>query len=267
MNKEYEIDIKDYLRIIRRRRGIVIGIVAVCIILSGLYYFYAPPIFTSTSKILVKRVESIFTSNYYKTHTEVELTNHLFLIKSYPVVKKTAGKFTSDELAMMGMSNENQAFYRMKSDIDNGKIEVSAKGESRIIQIRVTEENPHVSQLFANRLAETYREFDVEIKKEDAHSAYGFIAAQTEKVQRDLEESEEKLKEFKEKYEILGISSETDMFIRQMSDIETELKTASIDVEVLEKKLNAIKTKLNEQQQALLTEASQTSYNPGVFSR
>jgi succinoglycan biosynthesis transport protein ExoP len=261
MNKEYEIDIKDYLRIIRRRRGIVIGIVAVCIILSGLYYFYAPPIFTSTSKILVKRVESIFTSNYYKTPTEEEITNHIFLIKSYPVVKKTASNFTFDELDKMGITGEDQAFYRMKSDIDNGKIEVSAKGESRIIQIRVTEEDPYVSKLFANKLAETYTEFDREIKKEDAHSTYGFIAAQTEKVQKDLEESEEKLKEFKEKYEILGISSETDEFIRQMSDIETELKTASIDVEVLEKKLNAIKAKLNEQQQSLLTEASQTSYN------
>ncbi len=261
MNKEYEIDIKDYLRIIRRRRGIVIAIVAVCLILSVLYFFYAPPSFTSTSKILVKRVESIFTSNYYKTPTEEELTNHIFLIKSYPVIKKTASSFTRDEFAQMGVSGEGQAFSRMKADIESGKIEVSSKGESRIIEIRATEENPYVSQLFANRLAETYREFDMEIKKKDAHSTYDFIAAQTEKVQGDLEESEEKLKEFKEKYEILGVSSETDAFIKQMSDIETELKTASINVEVMEKKLNAIKAKLNEQQQSLLAEASQTSYN------
>lgn len=46
-----------------------------------------------------------------------------------------------------------------------------------------------------------------------------------------------------------------------MSDIEKELKSASIEAEVLEKKINAVKSKLNEQQKALLTEASQTSYN------
>jgi succinoglycan biosynthesis transport protein ExoP len=261
MNKEYEIDIKDYLRIIRRRRGIVIGIIAVCFILSILYFFYAPPNFTSTSKILVKRVESIFTSTYYKSPTEEEITNHIFLIKSYPVLEKTAESFTDAELESMGIGTKEKAFSRMKSNIDNGRIEVSSKGESRIIEIRVTEANPYISQLFANRLAETYRSFDIEIKKEDAHSAYDFIADQTEKVQKDLEESEEKLKEFKEKYGILGVSAEIEQFIRQMSDIEKELKSASIEAEVLEKKINAVKSKLNEQQKTLLTEASQTSYS------
>jgi succinoglycan biosynthesis transport protein ExoP len=261
MNKEYEIDIKDYLRIIRRRGGIVIGIVAVCFILSILYFFYAPPNFTSTSKILVKRVESIFTSTYYKSPTEEEITNHIFLIKSYPVLEKTAESFTDAELESMGIGTKEKAFSRMKSNIDNGRIEVSSKGESRIIEIRVTEANPYISQLFANRLAETYRSFDIEIKKEDAHSTYDFIADQTEKVQKDLEESEEKLKEFKEKYGILGVSAEIEQFIRQMSDIEKELKSASIEAEVLEKKINAVKSKLNEQQKTLLTEASQTSYS------
>jgi succinoglycan biosynthesis transport protein ExoP len=261
MNKEYEIDIKDYLRIIRRRRGIVLGIVAVCFLLSVLYFFYAPPNFTSTSKILVKRVESIFTSTYYKSPTEEEITNHIFLIKSYPVIEKTSESFTADEIEKMGLSSKDKAFSRMKGDMENGRIEVSSKGESRIIEIRVTEANPYISQLFANRLAETYRHFDIEIKKEDAHSTYDFIADQTEKVQKDLEESEEKLKEFKEKYGILGISAEIEQFIRQMSDIEKELKSASIEAEVLEKKINAVKSKLNEQQKTLLTEASQTSYN------
>ncbi|MEJ2355075.1 MAG: Wzz/FepE/Etk N-terminal domain-containing protein, partial [candidate division WOR-3 bacterium] len=226
MNKEYEIDIKDYLRIIRRRRGIVIGIIAVCLILSVLYFFYAPPNFTSTSKVLVKRVESIFTSTYYKSPTEEELTNHIFLIKSYPVLEKTANSFSENELEKMGIRSNKEAFSLIKSDMENGRIEVSVKGESRIIEIKVTEANPYISQFFANRLAETYRDFDIEIKKEDAHSTYDFIADQTEKVQKDLEESEEKLKEFKEKYGILGISSEIEEFIKQMSDIEKELKTA-----------------------------------------
>jgi len=261
MNKEYEIDIKDYLRIIRRRRGIVIGVISVCLILSFLYFFYAPPNYTSTSKILVKRVESIFTSTYYKSPTEEELTNHIFLIKSYPVLEKTANSFTDKELKKMGIGSKQEAFYRIKNDIENGKIEVSVKGESRIIEIKATEANPYISQLFANRLAETYKNFDIEIKKEDAHSTYSFIAEQTKKVQKDLEGAEEKLKEFKEKYGTLGISSEIEEFIRQMSDIEKELKSASIEAEVLEKKLTAVKSKLNEQQKTLLTEASQTSYN------
>jgi len=261
MNKEYEIDLKDYLRIIRRRRGIVLGIIAVCIILSVFYFFYAPPNYTSISKILVKKVESLFGMNYYKSPTEEELTNHIFLIKSHPVLDKTANSFTYDELQKMGIEDNKMAYSRLKKAIESGRIEVSAKGESRIIQIRTTEVNPHISQLFANRLAETYRQFDIEIKKEDARSTYDFIADQTEKVQKDLEESEEQLKLFKEKYGILGMSSEIEAFIRQMSDIEMELKVASIDAEVLEKKINAIKTRLTEQEKSLLTEASQTSYN------
>jgi uncharacterized protein involved in exopolysaccharide biosynthesis len=82
MNRGYEIDVKDYLRIIRRRRGIVLGIIAVSLVLSVFYFFYAPPNFSSSSKILVKRVESIFTSTYYRSPTEEEITNHISMIKN-----------------------------------------------------------------------------------------------------------------------------------------------------------------------------------------
>ncbi len=261
MNKGYEIDIKDYFRIIRRRRGIVLGIIVVSLVLSIFYFFYAPPNFTSSSKILVKRVESLFTSTYYRSPTEEELANHISLIKSHPALEKTANSFTDKELEQMEIRDREMVFSRIKGDIENGRIEVSAKGESRIIEIKVTETNPYMSQLFANRLAETYRNFDIEIKKKDALSTYDFIAEQTDNLREDLEKSEEKLKNFKEKYGILGISSETDEFIKQMSGIEKELKAASIEGEVLEKKLTAIKVRLNEQQRDLLTEASQTSYD------
>ena len=146
MNKEYEIDLKDYLRIIRRRRGIVLGIVAVCFVLSVCYFFYAPPNYTSISKILVKRVESIFGVNYYKSPTEEELTNHIFLIKSHPVLEKTANSFTYDEIQKMVIEDNEKAYARLKRAIESGRIEVSAKGESRIIQIRTTEVTPYISK-------------------------------------------------------------------------------------------------------------------------
>ncbi|MEO0293636.1 MAG: polysaccharide biosynthesis tyrosine autokinase [candidate division WOR-3 bacterium] len=258
--KIYEFDIRDYLRIIIRRKGIIIGIIGLFLFSALLYFFCVSPEYTSISKILVKRVESIFTTTYYRSPTEEELTNHIFLIKSYPALQMTANSFTKEELDKMNFKNKEEAFIRLKKDIEKKKIEVSIKGESRIIEIKVTEENPYRSQLFANRLAETYKDFDVELKKKDAHSTYEFITKQTEKVQRDLEEAEEKVKEYKEKYGILGVPSETEEFIRQMSEIEKELKAANIELEVLEKKLAAVKSKLNEQQKVLLAEASQTSY-------
>jgi len=260
-NHDREVDIRDYMRIIRRRFWVILGVVVASIILSFLYFFYSSPIYRSSSTIVVKKVESLFGGGYFPSPTKEELTNHIYLLKSEPVLLKTAESFSSEELKKTGFDSTYSAYERIKSDVKNGRIKIGAEGESRAIKIEVTESNPYRSQLFANRLAETYRAFDIERNREDAHSAYSFITEQAQKVKNDLEEAGKKLKEFKEKYGTLGVSSEVDEFVRQMALIEKEYKEASIDAEVLGKKLSAIESRLDDRQKTLLSEASQTSYS------
>jgi len=257
---ENELDIRDYFRIIRRRLWIILGVIGFSIILTCLYLIYSPPLYSSASTILVKKVETLFGGGYFPSPTEEEITNHIYLLKSDPVLRETAMSFSKEELKEMDFDSVRQAFRRIKNDIENGRIEIGTEGESRIVNIKVTEANPYRSVFIANRLALTYREFDIEMKREDAHSTYSFIDNQIKLVKEDLEEAEGRLKNFKESHGVVGISAEADEFIKQMAEIEMEYRKAKVEAEVLDRELSSVESRLNEREKVLVAEASETSY-------
>ena len=260
MELDREVDIRDYIRIIRRRLWIILGVFGVSLILTFLYFIYSPPLYTTSSTILVKKVEALFGGGYFQSPTEEELTNHIYLLKSDPVLRKTALSFNNEDLKKMEFESSNQAFRKIKRDIENGQIEIGTEGESRIIKIKVTETNPYRSSLIANHLALTYRDFDIDMKREDAHSTYSFIENQVNIIKEDLEEVEKKLRAFKEEHGVLGISAEVEGFIQQMAEIEKEFRRASVETDVLEMELKTIESRLSDREKMLLTEASKTSY-------
>ncbi|MCK4320999.1 polysaccharide biosynthesis tyrosine autokinase [candidate division WOR-3 bacterium] len=258
LNKEG--DIKRYIKIIKRRLRIVLGVIGGAIILSVIYIIFSPPLYTSSSSFMIRRPESLFADRYLRISMEEEITNHLYLIKTEPVVQKAAYDFTPEEIEKMEFDSATQVFSRIKSDINSGRISIGVEGESRIIKIKVIETNPYRSSFFANQLAKTYRNFDTEINRGEAYSTRRFIESQLEKVKNDLKEAEEELKSFKEKHGIIGVSEEIRNFVTQMGAIETEYRRAQLGAQSLRRELESVRSMLTERQQALLSEASETSF-------
>jgi capsular exopolysaccharide synthesis family protein len=258
LNKEG--DLKHYIKVIKRRLWIVLGIIIGAAIISIVYFLLSPPLYTSSSSFMIGRLESLFASGYLRTTVVEEINNHLHLVKSEPVIQRTAYEFTQDELEKMEFDSAQQVFSTIKSDIENGRINIGVEGESRIIKIEVTETNPYRSSLIANKLVMTYKDFNDQISRGEAFSTRSFIENQLENVQNDLKKAEEELKSFKEKHGIIGVSEEMRNFVTQMGALETEYRRAQLEAQSLRRELESVRSMLNERQQALLTEASETSY-------
>ncbi len=258
LNKEG--DLKHYIKIIRRRLWIVLGVIGGAIILSPIYLLFSPPLYTSSSSFMVGRLESLFADGYPRITMAEEITNHLQLIKTEPVIQKAAYDFSPEELEKMKFDSTPQVFSRIKSGINSGRINIGVEGESRIIKIGVTETNPYRSSLIANKLAIAYKDFNTEISKGEALSTRRFIESQLEKVKKDLKEAEERLKSFEERHRIIGVSEEVRNFVTQMGGIETEYRRAMLEAQTMRRELESVKSMLTERQQALLSEASEISF-------
>jgi len=255
-----EADFKNYIKIIRRRLWIVLGVICGAIIVIILYLNFSPPIYTSSSSFMVARLESLFAEGYLRTTVAEEITNHLYLIKTEPVIQRTAYSFSPEEIDKMEFDSAAQVLSRIKYDINSGKISIGVEGESRIIKIKVTETNPYRSAYIANKMVMAYRSFNNEINRGEAFSTRSFIEDQLEKVQKDLKQSEEELKSFKEKHGIIGVTEEMRNFVTQMGALETEYRRAQLEAQSLRRELESVRSMLTERQQALLSEASETSY-------
>lgn len=260
-NIDNELDIHEYIRIIKRRQWIIIGVIILSLIFASLYLIYSPPLYNSSSSILIKKVPTLFGQGYFETPTYEELMNHIFLLKSEPVIKRTVDNFGLNNLSRMNFDSAAQAVSRIKKDIKKGWIKIGVEGDSRIINIKVTETNPYRSMLFANELAKSYRNFDIDMKREDARSTHHFIEDQIKMVKEDLSTAEEKLRSFKEKHSVLGISDELEGFVQQMAEVEKNYRQAKVESEVLKKELSTIEKRLSERERNLVSKASKTSYD------
>lgn len=85
-----------------------------------------------------------------------------------------------------------------------GKITVSNTQRSYVFVISVTTQNPEVSALIANTLAELYIQDQIQVKFDKTEQATVWLSERVTDLQAELEAAEERLKEFSSKSNVIG---------------------------------------------------------------
>ena len=99
---QYDVDLREYWRIIRRRKSYIILLVAIAGICSlGFAKFKEPvPLYEAVAAIKIDRsanIGSILTGTYWNQAENMD--THVYIIKSFPVLAKTGqliGKIPKD---------------------------------------------------------------------------------------------------------------------------------------------------------------------------
>ena len=153
-DREYEIDLRELLGIIKKRFWVIVLIAVLSVGASALVsYFVLTPVYeTSTTLIVVKSNESdtaiqyndvILSQKLVKTYGEI--------VKSRTVAKEVIGR--------LDLSMSPQALIE--------KITVSPVQDTEIISIRVADTDPVLIRKIANELASVFMDNIVEIMKVD----------------------------------------------------------------------------------------------------
>ncbi|MEK6545193.1 MAG: Wzz/FepE/Etk N-terminal domain-containing protein, partial [Nitrospinota bacterium] len=182
MAKKYELDIRDYLRILRKRKAVIIFTTLMLGIFS---FFFATlqkpiPLYKASSSVKVER-SSTATGLYLESISYSDwdsLEAQATIIRSYPVMEIVAKKLgllkedlTSDEI------RQNNQYLNIVLDIKD-KVTTAQEGNTNIIDITVTSEEPDFCQRAANIIAEAFKEQNIYEKNKRAISARKFIEEQ-----------------------------------------------------------------------------------------
>jgi len=85
-----------------------------------------------------------------------------------------------------------------------GKITVSNTQRSHVFVISVTTQNPEVSALIANSLADLYIQDQIQVKFDKTEQATVWLSERVTDLQAELEAAEERLKDFSSKSNVVG---------------------------------------------------------------
>ena len=209
---QYDVDLRDYWRIVKKRRTIII----LMIFLVGLCsYGFAKlkepkPHYKAASAIKIESKSSLASVLMGGIWNQGEnMITHAYIVASFPVLRQTA--------EMLGWlpRNISESDIRISKKhiavIRRLKSLISAEQEAgtNIINIQVISPNPREAELVANTVAKAYRQYNIQEKNRKTIETKAFIESQLQLTSKKLKQAEHELQAFKEGYSLVAIDEQT----------------------------------------------------------
>ncbi|NOR52462.1 MAG: AAA family ATPase [Candidatus Aminicenantes bacterium] len=194
MPPRLEMNLTDYLRVIRKRMRIII-LSLFLVIASTIYYTNKQiPIYRTSCRVKIeqrKSVAEILTELVTWSPGDV-ITSQANLIKSYPIIEIVAEKLNAINPEM----NESQRMGTIKGL--QARITTEPIENTNIIAITVVSNKPIQATNLVNTVAEVYADFHFEDKKREAAQTKKFVKGQLDNYINELRESEMALQRFRQ---------------------------------------------------------------------
>jgi capsular exopolysaccharide synthesis family protein len=237
---EYDLNLRDYTRILRKRKSIIIFST---FMLGFFSLFFATlikpiPLYKATSSVKVESsttmaglyVESI---TYSDTDT---LETQSAIITSIPVVELVAKD--------MGLIDTEMTSEKVRNDPEllnlvldlKGKISTLVEGETNIINISAVSEDPRFSQRLANSTARMYQLANIQEKNRRNIDAKKFIEARLAEVGNRLKIAQKKLKTLRQEKRFVTMEIHIAQTVRRLEEAEVkhkEVKKRLKDIDIL----------------------------------
>ena len=223
---KYDLNLRDYWRILRRRKNIVI----LSILLLGSFstslatIHKPPPLYEAMASVKVEQVSTL-TGLYLETiswNSADPLETQAAIIRSYPILEKVSQRL---HLIPEGLTTQeiqqNQEYLKVVLSLKD-QITTEKLGFTNIINITATAPEPKYAQQLANIIAQVYREENIREKNKRTRDARLFIESQLRVLEKKLEESQERVRTFRETNKLISLDSQSDVALKHLAEAESQ---------------------------------------------
>jgi uncharacterized protein involved in exopolysaccharide biosynthesis len=240
---QFELNLRDYWMILRKRKGVVIMTTVLMAILTFLFAYFqkVEPIYETTASIKVELSPPLLATDRDGSGVPVGFTQGDYvstqarLTQSFPVMVRVAKQLGMVDAKLSEKEiRDNPELLRIVLDLKE-KIESDKEGVTNIVNLVVHAVDPVLSERIANTTAEVFREWDFEQKNKRVDEARHFIEQELRKVKGELEQGEENIRIHKEQSGSVPLETQASEDFRLMTGneitlAETEAKLKEINI-------------------------------------
>ncbi len=189
----------------------------------------------SKDTYLLKTDDSFFTT--FKRKIASLLGDNTPVLK-YKEIHKFGEKIDNDIFSLVIEKNQDfqngyyyfysQPKYIIIKNINNNLEVFSATKNAAVIKLVYDDTNAQRAKDFLDSLTRIYLEQSVSQKTSEASKALAFIEEQLKNVSKKLKESAIKLENFKEENNIVDVAIESDVTLRKLSELESQLNDITL---------------------------------------
>jgi len=242
---QYEMNLRDYWLIVRRRRMIIITSTALVALLSlGLarqkvptYQATAAVKFEQSTQMSGLLVEVLSYSSADSIETQVTL------IKSYPILESVAKRLGRLPEMSAGGGPRDTKSYWAALDAISGKLRVTRVPNTSILEITATSPNPREARDLANATAEAYREFNKSLRNSRVTEARRFIENQLKDVETRARRTEAEIWAFREANRIIAPGAESSVLLSVFTQVRGDIEKTRqqrIELEAIQQRLSRV---------------------------
>jgi tyrosine-protein kinase Etk/Wzc len=241
---QYELNLHDYWRIIKKRRWIIL-LTAVAVIASVVVFTnLQTPLYQATATVKVEPsmvIPGVATSDAgWDTYTA--LNTEVKILRSSVIAERTARK--------MGLINDRMSaeqIDRIAASLGT-KINPERVGETNLITVAASSSDPDETAKLANSVAEVYIEKGMEDRSRRSRDLRQFIETQLSDAEAKLKVSEDALRDYTAKSGAKGIGGYlstrlTDLQVRK-SDLLKKYTNAHPEVERLSQQIRTVEEQM-----------------------
>jgi len=187
---QYELNLRDYLRIFRKRRFTILTVFILVTALSASYLHFQPRVYKASVTVKVeerKTIAGLLTEWIMYNPADV-MESQTKVITGFPIMKKVAlrlGLLREDS----SQDKVNELVSRLQAMIQTERI-----GTTNMIKITATSPDPKEARDLANITAEVYIEESFLEKAKQARHVRMFIEDQLSSLEERIKDAEERLR-------------------------------------------------------------------------
>ncbi len=251
---EAPIDLRAYLAILLKRKWIIAVVFVATLAATALYTLRQTPIYAAGATVVIDleppqvlgegvREAVDIGAGYYYSNTKDFFETQYKIIASRRTAELAAEKLGLDKdsgfLGLTHLPADQQAqFLTLKAAASaiQGRTSVEPVKDSRVVRIRVEDEDPGRAAAIANELARAYMQSNLERRVEGSRDASVWLQKQLADLKGSLVQSEVALHEFKKQNDLIQTSFEnrqtvTNQRVLALNDNLTRVLARKAEVE------------------------------------
>ncbi|MBU4349047.1 hypothetical protein KJ599_01860, partial [bacterium] len=242
--QEEEIDLREYINVLLKRKGIIILIFLIAVITAALVsYFYLKPVYQASTILMISKpkyqvelepkIQTQFTP-------EVSLATYESLIKDREIEEEVIKKLNLD-----------QPPYEFTPDSLQGMITIEALKDTNLIKMNLQSGEPKLAKDVANVWAALFVEKNKDLNLQESKEAQGFIEEQLKISDQNLSTIEEEIREFDETNNIVAMDKEITEKLNKIMANESRLADLKISAESEKAKIEEIGSQMISQEKLI----------------
>ena len=225
---QYEMNLRDYWLIIRRRRMIIIVCTLLVATFSVGFARQEVPLYTSTAAVKFEQSTTLsgLLVEVLAVNSADNIETQVSLIKGYPVLEEVARRLGKLPQTASGETLRESRAYQATLDNLAGKVRASRVPSTSIIEIAVTSPNAREAKELANTIAEVYRDYNKTNRNARVTEARKFIEAQLREVEARVKRAEEEVWAFRDANRIIAPGAESTVLLSLFTQVRGDIERA-----------------------------------------